>query len=106
MQREALATSVLLVGRHETNVSWGDFYIWLADDRALVRLYEHGERYAIDPARGASPAAGDTWFKDSDGSAFPAQDAETVSRSQAFEALGHWLRTGEMLTNLAWGRPL
>lgn len=97
---EARDPCVLLVGRHEENVSWGDFYIWLAGDRALVRLDEHREWHAMDPVWVAS-AAGETWFRYSEGP-FPAQDAETVSRPQALAALDHWLRTGEMLPSLTW----
>lgn len=93
---------VLLVGRHEANVSRGDFHLWLAADRALVRLDEHREWRAMDPAWLASAAGGDTGFRDADGTPFPAQAAETLSRSQAFEALEHWLRTGEMLPRLVW----
>lgn len=99
---EALDPCVLLVGRHEDNVSSGDFHIWLASDRALARLDEHREQYAMDTARAASMAGGDTWFRDSEGTMFPAQQAETLSRSQAFQALGYWLRTGEMLPSLTW----
>lgn len=97
---EACDPCVLLVGRHAENVSHGDFCIWLARDRAYVRLDEHRERYAMDLARTAS--TGDTWFRDSDGTTFPAQGAETVSRSQAFTALDYWLRTGGMLPSLTW----
>lgn len=93
---------VLLVARHGGRVSHGDFNIWLAGDRALVRLDEHREWHAMDPAPGASAAGGDTWFRDSDGAAFPAQAAETVARSQALEALDDWLRTGEMSPALTW----
>lgn len=98
---EARDPCVLLVGRHEGSLSYGDFHIWLAGDRAVVRLDEHREWFAMDPAQVASTAGGDVWFRDSDG-AFPAQDAETVSRPRAFEALDHWLRTGEMLPSLTW----
>jgi hypothetical protein len=93
---------VLLVARHEANVSRGDFYIWLQGDRALVRLDEHREWFAMDPARAASTSGSDAWFTDSEGTMFPAQDAETLARSQAFQALDHWLRTGEMLPGLTW----
>lgn len=99
---EACDPCVLLVGRHEGGVSHGDFHIWLAGDRALVRLDEHRERHAMDPAHAESAAGGDAWFRDSDGSTFPAQDGETVSWPQAFEALNHWLRTGAMLPSLTW----
>lgn len=99
---QALDPCVLLVGRRADNVSQGDFHVWLTGDRASVRLDEHREWYAMDASWVASTTAGETWFRDSDGTPFPAQDAETVSRSQAFEALGHWLRTGEMLPSLTW----
>lgn len=98
---EARDPCVLLVGRHEGNVNWGDFHLWLAGDRALTRLDQHREWRAMDPARVASAAGGDTWFRDSDGTAFPAQHPETISRSQAFEALAFWLHTGDMLPALA-----
>lgn len=99
---EIIDECVLLVGRHERNITRGDFHIWLSGDRALVRVDEHREWFAIDPARVASATAGDTWFTDSDGTTFPAQNAETVSRSQAFEALDCWLRTGGRLPSLTW----
>jgi len=98
---EALDSCVLLVGRHDANVSYGDFHIWLAGDRVCVRLDEHREWFAMDAAWAASAAGGETWFMDADGP-FPKQIAETISRSQTFEALGHWLRTGEMLPSLMW----
>jgi hypothetical protein len=98
---EACDPCVLLVARREEGVSYGDFHVWLAGDRACARLDEHREWFAMDHAWVTSEAAGETWFTDTDGP-FPAQTAETISRSQAFEALGHWLRTGEMLTSLMW----
>jgi hypothetical protein len=99
---EARDPCVLLVGRRSGNVSHGDFHVWLAGDRALVRLDEHREWRAMDPARVASAEMGDTWFRDSDGTPFPAQDAEAVSRSQAMDALAFWLKAGQMLPGLTW----
>lgn len=94
--------SVLLVARRDATVSYGDFHIWLAGDRALVRLDEHREWFGIDADCAATASAGDIWFRDSDGASFPAQRAEAVARSQAFEALDYWLRTGKMLPSLNW----
>lgn len=103
MTRErADGMSYVLVARHEGEVSWGDVHLWLAGDRALVRCDEHREWYARDPAWAEVGTASDVWFIDSDGTPFPAPGAETVSRSTAFEALDHWLRTGEMLPSLVW----
>ena len=99
---ETLDSCVLLVGQHAGNVSYGDFHVWLAGDRACVRLDEHREWYAMDAAWVAPAAAGETWFRDSDGTPFPAQAGETVSRSQAIAALDYWLRTGEKLPSLTW----
>jgi hypothetical protein len=99
---EAVDPCLLLVGRHEEDISYGDLHIWLAGDRAVVRLDEHREWYAMDDAHAASAAAGDTWFRDSEGTSFPAQNAETISRSHAFTALDYWLRTGGMLPSLTW----
>ena len=98
---ETIDDCVLLVGCHTQEVSYGDFYIWLAGDRASVRLDEHRDWYASDPAWVASAAPMDTWFRDADGP-FPAQNAETISRAQAFEALEYWLQTGKMLPSLTW----
>ncbi len=94
--------SYVLVARHEGEVSLGEFHIWLSGDRAIVRLDEHRERYATHPARISSIGGGEIWFRDVDGMPFPAQVAETVTRSRALEALNQWLRTGEMLPGLAW----
>lgn len=99
---EAIDPCVLLVGCCLENVSYGDFQIWLAGGRALVRLDEHREWYAIDSVWATSTAAGDTWFRDSDGTSFLAQAAKRVSRSQAFAALDYWLRTGGKLPSLTW----
>lgn len=77
-----------------------DFYVWLASDRALLRRDEHREWHALD--REWASAAGDLWFTDADGTPFPAQNGETVSRSQAFDALFFCLRTGELLPSLEW----
>ncbi len=78
-----------------------DFYVWFAGDRAVVRRDEHRERYAVDPAWAASAPDTVIEFREVEG-AFSARAAETVSRSQALEALTYWLRTGEMLPALTW----
>jgi hypothetical protein len=80
----------------------GDFIVWLAGDRARVRLDLHREWYATRP--GATPGSVETLvpFRDSDGSEFHERLADTVSRDQAVEAFFHWLRTGEMDPALAW----
>lgn len=96
------ADACVLVAWSKGEVSLGEMHIWLANDRALVRLDEHRDWHASGPATLASAPAGDVWFRDSDGAQFPAQAAETVSRALAFEALGHWLCTGEMVPNLVW----
>jgi hypothetical protein len=51
---EACDSCVLLVGRHADNASHGDFHVWLAGDRALVRLDEHRDWYATDPEAGSA----------------------------------------------------
>ena len=56
----------------------------------------------MDSAHAESMAGGDAWFRDSDGATFPAQAAETISQSQAMEALAFWLQNGQMLPSLAW----
>lgn len=61
---EARDPCVLLVGRHEGNVSYGDFHICLPGDRALVRLDEQRDWHAMYPAWVASAAPMDTWFRD------------------------------------------
>jgi hypothetical protein len=99
---EACDPCVVRGGRHEDGVSHGDCHLWVAGDRALVRLDAHREWHAMNHAHGVSEAGGDVWFTDSDGTAFPAQAAETVLRPQGFEALSHWLRTGQMLPSLTW----
>ncbi|HEX6040015.1 hypothetical protein, partial [Longimicrobium sp.] len=84
---DAVEPCVVLVAHHDGSVSRGEFYVWLSAGRALVRLDEHRERHAMDPAHADSAAGGDAWFRDSDGTTFPAQAGETVSRSQAMDAL-------------------
>jgi hypothetical protein len=54
----------------------------------------------MDPAHAESAAGGDPWFRDSAGATFPAQAAETISRSQAMDSLAFWLQTGQMLPSL------
>lgn len=93
---------VVLVARHDGAVSRGEFHIWLSAGRALVRLDEHREWHAMDSAWPEFAAGGDAWFSDSNGTAFPAQAAETVSRSHAMDALAFWLQTGQMLPSLTW----
>jgi hypothetical protein len=93
---------VVLVAHHDGAVSRGEFHIWLAAGRALVRLDEHREWHAMDPAWAEFAADGDAWFRDSDGTNFPAQAAETISRSQAIDVLAFWLATGQMLPTLTW----
>lgn len=81
---------------------YDDFYLWLAGDRALLRIDQHREWLASDPAWASSAGEGEMEFSDENGSSFPMPLAETVSRAQALDALAHWLRTGEMLPDLAW----
>jgi hypothetical protein len=81
------ASRVVLVAHHDGAVSPGEFHIWLSAGRALVRLDEHREWHAMDSAHAGFAAGGDAWFADSDGTTFPAQTAETVSRPQAVNAL-------------------
>jgi hypothetical protein len=100
VRARADALCCVLATRRDGERYGDDFYVWLADDRALLRRDEHREWYAHDPARVS--AAGETWFTDADGSLFPAQNGETVSRAQALDALSFWLRTGNLLPGLAW----
>lgn len=98
----ARADACLVLATQRDGERYGDdFYVWLAGDRALLRRDEHREWYATDPAWIASAGSGEAWFADSDGP-FPVQAAETVSRAQALEALGYWLRTGGLLPSLTW----
>jgi hypothetical protein len=92
----------VLVACHEGEVSLGEFHVWLASGRAIVRVDEHREWHASDVAWAEAAAAGEVWLNDCDGTFFSAQVAETVSRSQAFAALGYWLRRGEKLPSLRW----
>lgn len=75
---------VVLVAHHDGAVSRGEFHIWLSVGRALVRLDEHREWHAMDPAWAEFAAGGDAWFRDSDGTTFRAQAAEAISRSQGW----------------------
>lgn len=92
----------VMVTQREGDLFGDDFYLWLAGGRACVRRDEHREWYAIDPAWAVSAAGGDRWFRDEEGTWFPVQDGETLSPSQALDALGYWLRTGELLPTLTW----
>jgi hypothetical protein len=76
---------VVLVAHHDGAASRGEFHIWLSAGRALVRLDEHREWHAMEPAWAEFTAGGDAWFRDSDGTEFPAQAAETISRSRAMD---------------------
>lgn len=98
---EALDPCMLLVSRLGGNVNWGDFYIWLAGDRALVRVDEHRDWYATDPLMTVAEADTELEFRDTHGTFFELF-AKTVSRAQAFAALDYYLRTGEMLPSLTW----
>ena len=93
---------VILVARHDGAISRGELHVWLAGGRALVRLDEHREWYATDPAWSASAAPPEWEFRDSDGTSFSAPTSETVSRSQAMDVLTFWPRAGEMLPGLTW----
>lgn len=98
----AIDPCVLLIGCQTGEVSYGDFHVWLAGDRALLRLDGHREWHATDPAHDASDAARPVEFRAPDGTCFSAPRAGTVTRSGAFEALSSWLRTGEMPPGLLW----
>jgi hypothetical protein len=76
-----------------------DFYCWFSADRAFLRRDEHREWYATDLAMAA--ADGEVEFRDEHGPV-PEPLSQTVSRSQAFEAVAYWLRTGELLPTLTW----
>jgi hypothetical protein len=98
---ESIDQCLLLVGRHAENVSHDDFHLWLAGSRAFLRLDGHRDWYATDP--GAAPAQDGTEVELSDlDGRFSVPFSRTLSRTQGFEALLHWLRTGEMMPGLAW----
>jgi hypothetical protein len=93
---------VILVARHDGAISLGELHVWLAAGRALLRVDEHREWYATDPAWSASAASPESEFRDSDGTSFSTPTSETVSQSQALDAMAFWLRAGEMLPDLTW----
>jgi hypothetical protein len=93
---------VVTVAHRDGKVSYGEFHLWLSSGRALVRLDEHREWHATDRDGAATGGSGDVEFRDTDGSAFSASFGETVTRSQALDALAFWLRTGGMLPDLTW----
>ncbi|MBB4634291.1 Imm1 family immunity protein [Longimicrobium terrae] len=101
-EAEALNACVLLVGCQTRDVSYGDFHVWLAGDRAFLRLDEHREWYARGSALDQSNAESPVEFRTLDGTYFSVPRADTVTRSQAFEALDSWLQTGEMPPSLHW----
>jgi hypothetical protein len=77
-----------------------DFFLWVADDRARVRVDEHREWYATDPK--LAPTEGTVEFADRDGSLFSVPMNETVSRQQAMVALADWLDGEEKTSLLTW----
>jgi Immunity protein Imm1 len=82
-------------------ISHGEFYVWLNGERTVVRLDEHREWYARDPAV-EQRTRGEVQFCDEDGPAFSEPLDNTISRVQAMTALARWLATGEKLPELAW----
>ena len=95
------ARAAILVGRRGGD----DFLVWLSAERALVRLDAHREWYAADPSVAAAGAAAGgpvVEFQDGAASRFTAPAAATVSRTQALDALAHWMRTGEPAPALTW----
>jgi len=87
--------------RHQDEVAaHTELYLWLSGDRARVRVDEHREWYATDPAAGASVAEAE--FTAADGSVFQARLEETVSRQQAMVALADWLDGEEKTSLLTW----
>jgi hypothetical protein len=82
------------------HVDHGNFIVLLNSDRAFLRLWEHREFVARDPSL-SDRANSVISFKDEDGEAFPVPFADTVSRSQAIEALTVWLATGDKISKLS-----
>lgn len=68
--------------------------------RAFIRVDEHREHYAIDPAVSASHEP--VVFRETDGEPFELCFERTVARAQGIEALDHWLATGGKTTALSW----
>jgi hypothetical protein len=88
------------VFHQDRQVSHTDLLLWVAGDRARVRVDEHREWYAVDAS--AAPSDAVVEFVDSDGSTFTERLNETVSRQQAMIALADWLDGEEKTSLLTW----
>ena len=89
------------------NLSFGEFMIWLSDERALVRLDEHREHYATDSSITYDIRQGSVTFQDVGqwgfGTEIYTQNFDqTVTKAQALAAALHWLETGEKSESLQW----
>lgn len=102
VRRGAGDPCVVTVAHHEGEISVGEFRIWMASGRAVVRLDEHRDWYAADSEAAAPDSEREMTFIDDDGSFFDAPASGTVSQSQALDALGFWLGTRKKLPTLTW----
>ena len=93
-------TIYVLIGQSKGGVSFGDFMIWFAGQRAYVRLDEHREHIASE----ANPLMGKpkVSFRDTDGSSFEVSWEETVPRESAIRALLAWLPSRKKSTEFNW----
>lgn len=84
------------------NVSVGYFWLWLdGAGMARVRLDEHREHFARDPARAGMSGEIDG-FLDGDGGVYAVAAADAITAIQAQQALECWLETGEWWPELTW----
>ena len=102
--------SILRQAGQHADVSLGYLWVWLnSDGMAVVRLDEHCEHFARDPARagmagevGGFPRWDGVPFAGLKGEPFAVPAADAVTAEQATNVLSYWLANGEWWPGLAW----
>lgn len=84
-------------------ISLGEVLIWMSGPRARLRLDEHREHFAHDPALSYDIAVPEVEFTDEDELNFTWPVHHPVTRDQARQALMHWLASGEQAPRSSTG---
>jgi hypothetical protein len=86
----------------DEQASKSEFYLWMMDGRARVRIDDQKEWFAEDPSVDPSDEAAPVEFQDGEGPPFTVPFRGTVNRDRALVALADWLDGGERTALLSW----
>lgn len=100
LQTEELVIDISAVDDSK-NIDYGNMILFASETRVFMRLLEHGDFVARDPALSGS-TRDSVSFKDEQGNIFKLPLANTISKAQALRALQTWISTLSKTADLLW----